>query len=105
MERRAAENFAVFKSCASYYEIDSPVIVRRKLRKKKRQFDYWKDERVKNPSSREEIYFRRRFRVPLPVFCKHTLGSSIGSSLEKCNYLAALQMIATEGQELQLSSK
>ena len=75
---RAAGNYAVFKSCASYFLNDYPVVARPKRRKKKRIFDYWnspwglmlKDENVKDPSSREGIDFRRRFRVPFPVFCK-----------------------------------
>jgi hypothetical protein len=56
---RAARNFAVFKSYASYFLNDYPSVVRRKGRKKKRHFDYWnspwglmlKDENTRDPAS------------------------------------------------------
>ena len=75
---RAAGNYSVFKSCASYYLNDYAVVVRPKRRNKKRIFDYWnspsglmlKDENVRDPSSREVIDLKRRLKVSFPVFRK-----------------------------------
>jgi Plant transposon protein len=75
---RAAANYTVFKSCASYFVNDSPIVRRPKRRKKKRLYNYWnspwgvmlKDENIRDPASSEGIDFRRRSRVLFPVFCK-----------------------------------
>jgi hypothetical protein len=75
---RDRANYAVFKSCASYIVNDSPTVRRPKRRTKKRLNNYWKspwgvmmeDENIRDPASSEGIDFRRRFRVPFPVFCK-----------------------------------
>lgn len=77
-QQRAANTWRILKSCAAYFASEKPVRERLRRRFRRSRFDYWEspwgrmlqDENVKDPSTREGKDFRRRFRVPFPVFCK-----------------------------------
>lgn len=73
---KARDNWRIFSLFANHAQEKAPPRkFRRKLRKR---IDYWdstwgrmlRDDNTKDPSSREGKDFRKRFRVPFPVFCK-----------------------------------